>query len=58
MWNADDLEAKSAGGLRVSLNPAQTALIDSSPAESLTLKCGDHAETLSALDTEQQVASK
>ena len=58
IWNADDMEAKSADGFRVSLNPAQTATIDSSATKTLTLKCGDHAETLAAIDTDQQVASK
>jgi hypothetical protein len=58
IWNADDLEAKSAAGVRVSLNPAQTALIDSSATETITLKCGDYAESLSAIDSDQQVASK
>jgi hypothetical protein len=57
-WNADDMEATSAGGIRVSLNPGQTASIDSAPTETFTLKCGDYAETLVALDTERQVASK
>lgn len=58
MWNVDDEEAISAGGIRVSLRPGQTASIDSSPTEPLTLKCGEHAETLAAIDTPQQVASK
>ena len=57
-WNADDMEAKSAGGVRLSLNPGQTVAIDNSATESLTLKCGDHAETLAAIDTNQQVASR
>ena len=58
MWNADDMEAKSVGGVRVSLNPAQTVSLDSSATETLTLKCGDYAESLSAIDSDQQVASK
>ena len=57
-WNADDMEAKSAGGVRLSLNPGQTVASDNSATESLTLKCGDHAETLAAIDTNQQVASR
>jgi hypothetical protein len=55
-WNADDVEAKSAAGVRVNLNPAQTISLDSSATETLTLKCGDSAESLSAID--QQVAAK
>jgi hypothetical protein len=58
IWNADDMEAKSAGGVRVSLNPGQTASIDSAENKSLTLQCGDYAETLAAIDTDQSIASK
>jgi hypothetical protein len=54
-WNADDMEANSAGGVRLSLNAGQSASIDSSETESFTLKCGDHAETLASV---QQFASK
>ena len=57
-WNADDVEAKSAAGVRVSLNPAQTVSLDSSATETLTLRCGDSAESLSALDSDHQVAAK
>ena len=58
IWNADDLEAKSAARVRVNLNPAQTALIDSSATETLTLKCGDYAQSLSATDSDQQFVSR
>src|SRR5262245_24067828 len=34
IWNADDVEAKSAGRVRIGLNPGQTAAIDSSATES------------------------
>ena len=57
IWNADDVDAKSAG-VRISLNPGQTASIDSSATESFKLRCGDHAETLAAIDGDQQFASK
>ena len=57
IWNADDVDAKSAG-VRISLNPGQTASIDSSATESFNLRCGDHAETLAAIDGDQQFASK
>ena len=56
VWNTEDREAKSAGGIRVSLNPGQTVLLDSSPTEFLTLKCGDYAETLAAIPGTQQFA--
>src|SRR5262245_48946838 len=54
MWNANDVEPKSAG-VKISLNPGQPASTDSSAAESFTLLCGDDAETLTAID--QQFAS-
>jgi hypothetical protein len=57
MWNAEDVEAKSAG-VKISLNPGQTASIDSSATESFTLRCGDNAETLAAIDGDQHLASK
>jgi hypothetical protein len=57
-WNADDMEAKSAAGIRVSLTPGQTVSIDSSATETFTLKCGDHAESLASVDTDHEVASK
>jgi hypothetical protein len=59
IWYVDDADANTAAGIRVSLNPGQTAAIDSAENKSLTLKCGDYAETLAAVDAEQQVeASK
>jgi hypothetical protein len=58
IWNADDMEANSAGGVRLGLNVGQTASIDSSETESFTLKCGDQAETLASVNTKQQFASK
>jgi hypothetical protein len=57
IWNATDIDAKSAG-VKISLNPGQTASIDSSATESFKLWCGDHAETLAAIDGDQQFASK
>jgi hypothetical protein len=58
IWNGDDTDATTAAGFRASLNPGQTASIDSAENKSLTLKCGDYAENLTAVDTEQQFASK
>ena len=58
IWNADDMEAKSAGSFRVSLNPGQTVSIDASATESFTLRCGDHADRLAAIDLEQKIVSK
>jgi hypothetical protein len=60
IWNGD-MDAATAAGVRVSLTAGQTASIDSAENKSLTLKCGDYAETLAAVatvDTDHQVASK
>jgi len=57
VWDADDLEAKSASGVRISLNPDQTASIDASGTETVALKCGTNADTLSSL-TNRQFASR
>jgi hypothetical protein len=56
MWDAGDLDARSAGGVRIMLSPGQTASIDGSGNESFTLKCGDRAETLSSLGAKRQFA--
>jgi hypothetical protein len=48
----------TAARVRVSLAPGQTASIDSAENKSLTLECGDRGEMLSAVDTNQQFASK
>lgn len=39
------------GGGRISLNPSQTAWLDSSSTAFLILECGDYAETLVAVAT-------
>ena len=58
IWKSDDTAAATAAGFRVSLNPGQTASIDSAENKALTLRCGDYAETLAAVDTDHQVASR
>jgi hypothetical protein len=58
IWNGDDTDAATAAGLRVSLDPGQTASIDGPENKSLTLRCGDYAETLAAVDTKHRLASK
>jgi hypothetical protein len=57
-WNGDDTDANTAAGFKVSLDPRQTTSIDSAENKSLTLQCGDFADTLAAVDTDHQVASK
>ena len=53
-----DTGMTTAERFRVSLAPGQTASIDSAENKSLTLECGDRGEMLSAVDTNQQFASK
>jgi hypothetical protein len=48
----------TAARVRVSLNPSEMVYIDSADNKSLTLTCGDYAESLAAVDTDRQVASK
>src|SRR5262245_39808858 len=57
IWNVDEIETNPTR-VRVSLYPDQTASIDSSATESFKLRCGDHAETLAAIDGDQQFASR
>jgi hypothetical protein len=56
IWNVDEIETNPTR-VRVSLDPGQSASIDSSATESFKLRCGDQAETLAAFDGDQQVAS-
>jgi len=60
IWNADDMEATTAGRVRVSLNPGQNASIDGSASETFTILCRDRAETLLSVDPNpgSQVVSK
>ena len=46
-----------AARVRVSLNPGQTASIDSVENKSLTLKCGDDAETLAMVDSNTRLTA-
>jgi hypothetical protein len=57
-WNGDDTDANTATGIQVSLNPGQTTSIDSAENRSLTLRCGDLAEALAAVNTDHEFASK
>ena len=58
IWSSGDVDATTAAGFRASLNPGQTASIDAAENKSLTLKCGNYAESLAAVDGNHQVASK
>jgi hypothetical protein len=58
IWNSDDEAAASAVSIRVSLNRGQTASIDSVENKSLTLRCGNYAESLAAVDADDSMLSK
>lgn len=51
VWNTTDVNADSAAGFRVHLNPRQVVRIDTAENESLNLQCGDNAENLAIVDT-------
>ena len=57
IWNSEETDGNTAAGIRVSLNPGQTASIDSTESKSLTLKCGEEAETLAMVDNTTRFAS-
>lgn len=56
VWNRSDTEAGSAARVRVSLSPRQMVHIDSPDNDSLNLQCGEHANTLSIVDTSDRIA--
>jgi hypothetical protein len=58
VWNPKDINAESTVSFQATLSPRQTTQINTAEHKPFTLKCGDHAETLAAIDTDQQVASK
>ena len=53
-----DTGMTTAARFRVNLNPREVVHVDSTDNKTLTLRCGDYAETLSVVDTEQQLATK
>ena len=58
VWNADDIDAKSASRFRVRLNPGERTEIDGSANETITLQCGDSARTLAVVGTNAVIASR
>jgi len=58
IWNSDDEDAVTGASIRIRLEPGQSMSIDSPDSKSLTVKCADHDEKLSAVYTNQQFASK
>jgi hypothetical protein len=57
MWNTTDVNADSAARYRASLNPRQMVTLDTSDNQSLKLQCGDNAESLAIVDTNDFVAA-
>jgi hypothetical protein len=53
-----DTGMTTAARVRVNLNPREVVHVDSTDNKTLSLQCGDYAEILSVVDTEQQFASK
>jgi hypothetical protein len=58
VWNGNDTDAVSAARIRINLNSGHTAHIDTAENKSISLQCGDHAETLAVVGTEERLASK
>ena len=57
IWNSADESGDSPARVRVSLMARQTVHIDSADNKSINLQCGDHAETLTLVDTNKLVAA-
>ena len=57
MWDSADENGDSPARVRVSLIAHQTVHIDSADNKSINLQCGDHAETLTLVDTNKLVAA-
>ena len=58
VWNADDIDAKSASQFRVLLTPGERTKIDGSANETITFQCGDSARTLAVVGTTAAIASR
>jgi hypothetical protein len=58
VWDPKDVNAESTVGFDATLDPGQTTPINSAEDKSLLLRCGAYAESLAAVDTDHQVASK
>lgn len=57
VWNTADVNADSAARFQADLIPRQVVRIDTAENKSLRLQCGDNAESLSIVDTNQLVAA-
>jgi hypothetical protein len=57
VYNRTDESGASAAQIRITLNARQVVNIDSPDNKSLSLQCGDHAETLKVVDSGALVAN-
>jgi hypothetical protein len=57
VWESTDVQASSVTRFRVSLGPRQVLHLDCVGNASLSLRCGDHAETLAIVETSKFVAN-
>lgn len=58
VWNTDDIDAKSASRFQVRVSSGQRAEIDGSTNKSITLHCGESAQTLAVVTADMEVAAK
>lgn len=58
VWNADDIDAKSASRFQVRVSSGQRAEIEGSTNKSITLHCGESAQTLAVVTADMEVAAK
>jgi hypothetical protein len=57
VYNLADESGASAAQIRISLNAGQIVNIDGPDSKSLSLQCGDSAETLQIVDSSSLVAN-
>src|SRR4249919_1545707 len=53
VWNTTDVNADSAARFQTDLNPRQTVRIDTAENKSLKLQCGDDADSLAIVETNE-----
>jgi hypothetical protein len=59
VWEKTDAETgmTTAARVRISLNPRQIVHIDSTDNKTINLQCGEHADALSLIDTNNMIAA-
>ena len=56
VWDKTKVGSDASARIRISLEPGQTVHIDSVEGESLSLRCGENAESLALVNTDDAVA--